>query len=61
VLPGSQDSFDQAFRSGNRRSSKTPSLWRTGFSIEAIRLAARDFADHYGDAILKAAVSVWKK
>jgi hypothetical protein len=30
-------------------------------SIEAIRLAVRDFADGYGDTILKAAVSIWKK
>ena len=38
-----------------------PLLWRTGFAIEAIRLAVRDFADGDGDTILKAAVSIWKK
>ncbi len=58
---GSQDSFDHAFQFWKQEIVENPSLWRTGFSIEAIRLAARDFADHYGDAILKAAVSVWKK
>lgn len=57
----SQDSFDHAFQFWKQEIVENPSLWRTGFSIEAIRLAARDFADHYGDTILKAAVSVWKK
>jgi hypothetical protein len=57
----SQDSFDHAFQFWKQEIVENPALWRTGFSIEAIRLAARDFADHYGDTILKAAVSVWKK
>jgi hypothetical protein len=56
----SQDSFDQLFRFWKQRIVEDPSLWRNGFSIEAVRLAVRDFADNYGDTILKAAVSVWK-
>jgi hypothetical protein len=57
----SQDSFDHAFQLWKQEIVENPSLWRNGFSIEAIRLAVRDFADHYGDTILAAAVSVWKK
>jgi len=57
----SQDSFDHAFQFWKQKIVEDPSLWRTGFSIEAIRLAVRDFADTYGDTILAAAVSVWKK
>jgi hypothetical protein len=60
-LYNSQDSFDHAFQFWKQKIVEDPSLWRTGFSIEAIRLAVRDFADHYGDTILTAAVSVWKK
>jgi len=57
----SQDSFDHAFLFWKQKIVEDPTLWRTGFSIEAIRLAVRDFADGYGDTILKAAVSIWKK
>jgi hypothetical protein len=57
----SQDSFDQTFQFWKQKIVEDPSLWRNGFSIEAVRLAVRDFADNYGDTILKAAVSVWKK
>ena len=60
-LYDSQDSFDQAFQFWKEKIVEDPSLWRSGFSIETVRLAVRDFADHYGDTILKAAVSVWKK
>ena len=60
-LYDSQDSFDQAFQFWKEKIVEDPSLWRSGFSIETVRLPMRDFADHYGDTILKAAVSVWKK
>jgi hypothetical protein len=60
-LYDSQDSFDQAFQFWKQKIVEDPSLWRSGFSVEALRLAVRDFADNYGDTILKAAVSVWKK
>jgi hypothetical protein len=59
-LYNSQDSFDQAFQFWKQKIVEDPSLWRSGFSIEGVRLAIRDFADHYGDTILSAAVSVWK-
>jgi hypothetical protein len=60
-LYNSQDSFDHAFEFWKQRIVEDPTLWRYGFSVEAIRLAVRDFADDYGDTILKAAVDVWKK
>lgn len=56
----SQDSFDHAFLFWKQKIVEDPALWRNGFSLEALRLAVRDFADHYGDTILKA-VSAWKK
>jgi len=56
----SQDSFNQAFQFWKQKIVEDPTLWRRGFSIEALRLAVRDFADHYGDTILTAAISVWK-
>jgi hypothetical protein len=56
----SQDSFNQAFQFWKKKIVEDPALWRGGFSIEALRLAVRDFADHYGDTILTAAISVWK-
>ncbi|CCE04909.1 exported hypothetical protein [Bradyrhizobium sp. STM 3843] len=57
----SQDSFDHAFLFWKQKIVEDPALWRSGFSVEGIRLAVRDFADGYGDTILKAAVSLWKK
>jgi hypothetical protein len=60
-LYDSQDSFNQAFQFWKQKIVEDPSLWRKGFSVEGVRLAIRDFADHYGDTILTAAISVWKK
>jgi hypothetical protein len=60
-LYNSQDSFNQAFQFWKQKIVEDPSLWRKGFSVEGVRLAIRDFADHYGDTILTAAISVWKK
>jgi hypothetical protein len=59
-LYDSQDSFDQAFQFWKQKIVEDPTLWRKGFSIDGVRLAIRDFADHYGDTILSAAISVWK-
>ena len=50
----SQDSFDEAFLFWQRKIVQDPSLWRSGFSIEGIRLAIRDFLDHYGQDVMKA-------
>jgi hypothetical protein len=50
----SQDSFDSALVFWQSRVVDQPSTWRSGFSIEAIRLALRDFVDHYGQDILGA-------
>jgi len=50
----SQDSFDNAFRFWQEKIVQDPALWRSGFSIEGVRLALRDFVDHYGGNILDA-------
>jgi hypothetical protein len=55
----SQDSFDHAFRFWKEKIIQDPTLWRHGFSIESMRLAVRDFVDHYGSSIISA-VNVWK-
>jgi hypothetical protein len=49
-----QDRFDEALRFWQEKVVQDPQLWKSGFSIEGIRLAARDFVDHYGSDILKA-------
>jgi hypothetical protein len=53
----SQDSFDNAFLFCKPRSWKTR-CFGGRFSIEGIRLAIRDFVDHYGQDVLKA-TSIW--
>jgi hypothetical protein len=50
----SQDSFDNAFLFWQVKIVQDPTLWRTGFSVEGLRLAMRDFVDHYGGNILEA-------
>jgi hypothetical protein len=50
----SQDSFDEALTFWQRKVVEDPALWASGFSITKIRLALRDFADHYGSSILTA-------
>ena len=50
----SQDSFDSAFLFWQNKVVRDPALWRTGFSVEGVRLAVRDFVDHYGGNILDA-------
>src|SRR5215471_6932225 len=50
----SQDSFDNAFLFWQKKIVEDPMLWRSGFSIERLRLAIRDFVDHYGQDVMKA-------
>jgi hypothetical protein len=47
-----QVSFDDAMPFWQKKIVKNPELWKSGFSIELIRLAIRDFVDHYGAGIL---------
>jgi hypothetical protein len=49
-----QDSFDDALRFWQQKVVDDPALWRSGFTVERVRLAVRDFADRYGEDILKA-------
>jgi hypothetical protein len=55
----SQDSFDRAFQFWKEKIIQDPALWRHGFTVEGMRLAIRDFVDHYGPAILSS-VKVWR-
>ncbi|MDO9711989.1 hypothetical protein [Paracraurococcus lichenis] len=48
----SQQSFDEAFLFWQRKIVEDPQLWRSGFSLERVRLAIRDFVDKYGQGIL---------
>ncbi len=50
----SQDSFNSAFLFWQKKIVEDPRLWRSGFAIEGIRLALRDFVDRYGENILSA-------
>jgi hypothetical protein len=50
----SQDSFDNAFLFWQKKIVQDPMLWRSGFSVEGLRLAIRDFVDHYGQDVMKA-------
>jgi hypothetical protein len=56
----SQQSFDQAFLFWKKKVVEDPTLWRSGFHSEELKLSIRDFVDHYGEAVL-AAVKLWKK
>lgn len=49
----SQASFDEAFTIWQKRIVENPSLWVAGFSATKIRLALRDFIDHYGTDVVK--------
>jgi hypothetical protein len=49
-----QDSFDHAFLFWQQKIVADPALWRSGFAADRIRLAIRDFADHYGSEFLHA-------
>lgn len=47
-----QDRFDRVFMLWKQKIVENPQLWRSGWSLDGVRLAVRDFADHYGSAIL---------
>jgi hypothetical protein len=49
-----QDHFDHAFVFWQKKVVEDPKLWRTGFSLEELRLDIRDFVDTYGDDLLNA-------
>ena len=49
----SQASFDEAFTIWQKRIVENPTLWVSGFSVTRIRLALRDFVDHYGTDVVK--------
>jgi hypothetical protein len=49
----SQASFDEAFATWQKRIVENPTLWVSGFSVVKIRLAVRDFVDHYGTDIVR--------
>jgi hypothetical protein len=49
----SQDSLDVAFLFWQNKIVQDPTLWVSGFSVERIRLAIRDFVDHYGSDVIK--------
>lgn len=50
----SQVSIDRAFLFWKNKIVQNPTAWRSGFSVEQIRLAIHDFADHYGQDMLDA-------
>ncbi|MGO4112373.1 hypothetical protein ACCS37_32400 [Rhizobium ruizarguesonis] len=47
-----QASIDHDFEFWKDKIVKDPGSWRSGFSLEAIRQKVKDFADHYGQAIV---------
>jgi hypothetical protein len=49
----SQASLDEAFVIWQKRIVENPALWTSGFSVPRIRLALRDFVDHYGTDVVK--------
>ena len=50
-----QDRFDYGFRFWKQNIIDHPELFRRGWNIEGVRQSIRDFADHYGTDILRAA------
>jgi hypothetical protein len=55
----SQDSFDEVFLLWQKKIVQNPALWRGGFSMEQVRLALRDFVDHYGQDVVKMFHLTW--
>jgi hypothetical protein len=49
----SQASFDEAFTIWQKKIVENPTLWVSGFSVTKIRLALRDFIDHYGSDVVQ--------
>ena len=56
----SQVSFDAQFEFWREKIVDNPSVWRSGFSVERVRLAAHDFADRYGSDIMKS-INTWAR
>jgi hypothetical protein len=56
----SQASFDEAFLIWQKKIVQNPELWRGGFSLEQVRLALRDFVDHYGQDVVKMFRLSWR-
>ena len=50
-----QERFDYGFRFWKQNIIDHPELFRRGWDIEGVRQSIRDFADHYGTDILRAA------
>jgi hypothetical protein len=48
----SQDSFDTALQFWKTEVVENPTLWRSGFSRQSLKLAIRDFFDTYGQELL---------
>ena len=49
-----QENFDDALLYWLTKIVEDPDLWKSGFSVELLRLSARQFADKYGPAVLNA-------
>jgi hypothetical protein len=49
-----QADIDNKFRFWKNKIVEDPSLWRNGWSVEAVRVAIHNFADEYGQAMLDA-------
>jgi len=50
----SQQLIDQKFLFWKNSIVKNPALWRNGWSLDGVRVSLKEFADQYGDSILKA-------
>jgi hypothetical protein len=57
----SQALIDHKFLFWKKKIVEDPSLWRSGFSIEGVRVAIHDFADQYGQAMLDAVKLIGEK
>lgn len=49
-----QETIDHQFLFWKNHIVQNPSLWRSGFSLEGVRVAIHDFADEYGQDMLDA-------
>jgi hypothetical protein len=49
-----QESINELFMFWQQKVVENPELWRSGFSLERVRISIRDFADKYGEALVSA-------
>ena len=49
-----QDAIDHKFLFWKNKIIQNPALWRSGWSLEALRVAIKDFSDQYGKEMLDA-------